>query len=55
MDGIIRFIVALLAGALLIIQLLTMSKQSSDEVHLITMSPYVITFSFTVFAVQDFE
>ena len=39
---------ALLAGALLIIPLLIMSKQSSDKVHLITMSPCVILFSFTM-------
>ena len=47
-DGITRFLVALLAGALLIIPLLIMSKQSSDEVHLVTMSLCVILFSFTM-------
>ena len=47
-DGITRFLVALLAGALLIIPLLIMSKQSSDEVHLVTMSLCVILLSFTM-------
>ena len=44
-DIIARMLVALLAGAFLVVPLVILSRQSSDEAHLITISVCIVMFS----------
>lgn len=43
-----RFLVAVLAGAFLVIPLIVLSHQSSSEAHLITVSIFIVVFSLLV-------
>ena len=43
-----RFVVAILAGAFLVIPLIIMSYQSRNETHLITVSVFIVVFSLLV-------
>ena len=43
-----RFLVAVLAGAFLVIPLIVLSHQSSSETHLITVSVFIVVFSLLV-------
>ena len=47
-DSVTRFLVALLAGAFLVIPLAILSHQSSSQTHLITVSTCIVIFSFLV-------
>ena len=45
-DVITRFLVALIAGTFLVIPLVVLSHQSSNQAHLVTISIFIILFSF---------
>ena len=47
-EVITRFLVALLAGAFLVVPLIVLSHQSSSQTHLITVSIFIIVFSLLV-------